>query len=158
MSKYARLIGRNRLTVRQAMVIHDCLNDPRTESMRQMYNYRYVLSNAHSKVYCSIPDNTKALYARLGSRNRMTRIQCNALIGFIESIMPLYKRDNPQVGRVLRNALYKLKRAWIVKFHRPISTLRMANKLSRLLLETPDPFDLMWHLHLWYNNPSNWGE
>jgi hypothetical protein len=110
-SKYARMYGNNRLTVRQAKVIHHCLNDPRTESMRQMYNHRDVLSNAHSKIYCSIPDNPKALYARLGTGNRMTRIQRNALIGFIESIMPLYKRENPQVGRVLRNALYKLKRA-----------------------------------------------
>jgi len=110
-SKYARLSGRNRLTSRQVIVILDCLHAPVNHSMFEVFNQRNVLDNALSKLSSSVFKREGMKYAHFGPGNRMTRIQAQRLIWFVDRIMPTYKRFNPQIHRVLGNALRKLKTA-----------------------------------------------
>lgn len=111
MSKYARLSGDNRLTVRQVEVIMDCRQDPTNLFDSDMYNQRGVLDNAFSKLSESVYDRANKKYAHLGSGNRMTRTQVQRLQWFIETAKPFYRRSNPQIARILGNALKKLVRA-----------------------------------------------
>ena len=108
MAKYARLSGSNRLTVRQVHIIIDCLNDSANQFTFVTFNQRGVLDNAMTKLSWSVFGRETKKYAHLGSGNRMTRIQAQRLIWFVDRIIPTYKRSNPQIHRVLGNALRKL--------------------------------------------------
>mgnify|MGYP006935403163 FL=1 len=95
--------------MRQVHIIIDCLNDPENQFTFKTFNQRAVLDNALNKLSWSVYGRETKKYAHLGPGNRMTRIQSQRLIWFVDRITPAYKRSNPQVHRVLGNALRKLK-------------------------------------------------
>jgi hypothetical protein len=108
MAKYARLSANNRLTVRQVEVINECLNHPENNYYFDLYNGRSVLNNAYEKLLGSIRKGAVIKYAFLGKGNRLTTIQVASLIGFLESIIMSQGKSNPQLNRVVKNAIVKL--------------------------------------------------
>jgi len=109
-TKHACLSGTNRLTGRQAEVIHQYVTDNCQSENYQKCNKRAALDTVLYQLLTSIADeNGIPRYALLSGTNKVSLLRINLLVEFLELTMLGCEYDNLNTKRVLKAALKRLK-------------------------------------------------